>query len=58
MLNGACLQDAQDAVQEAFTASWTLMDSDPDRWLAVSGKEAWIRVVALRRYRRPLTREP
>lgn len=54
MLNGACLQDAQDAAQEAFTASWTLIDSDPDRWLAVSGKEAWIRVVALRRYRRPL----
>ena len=50
---GASLQDAQDAVQEAFAESWALMDGHPDRWLAVTSKEAWIRVVALRRYRRP-----
>ena len=53
MHDGACLQDAQDAVQEAFTESWALMENHPDRWLAVTSKEAWIRVVALRRYRRP-----
>lgn len=53
MHNGACLQEAQDAVQEAFTESWAMMDSQPDRWLAVTSKEAWIRAVALRRYRRP-----
>jgi len=53
MHNGACLQDAQDAVQEAFAESWALIDSDPGRWLAVTSKEAWIRVVALRRHRRP-----
>ena len=54
MLNGASLEDAQDAVQEAFTQSWALMDCQPDRWVAVRSKEAWIRVVALRGYRRPL----
>jgi RNA polymerase sigma factor (sigma-70 family) len=53
MHNGACLQEAQDAVQEAFTESWAMMDSHPDRWMAITSKEAWIRAVALRRYRRP-----
>jgi len=53
MHNGASLQDAQDAVQEAFTESWALMDSRPGQWLAITGKETWIRVVALRRFRRP-----
>lgn len=53
MHDGACLQNAQDAAQEAFTESWALMESHPDRWLAISSKEAWIRVVALRRHRRP-----
>jgi len=53
MHNGAYLQDAQDAVQEAFTESWALMDSHPDQWLAVASKQAWIRVVAMRRYHRP-----
>lgn len=53
MHDGACLQSAQDAAQEAFTESWALMESHPDRWLAISSKEAWIRVVAVRRYRRP-----
>ena len=54
MHNGASQADAQDAAQEAFIESWTLMSSDPDRWQAVTVKEAWIRTVALRRYRRPL----
>jgi hypothetical protein len=45
---GACLQSAQDAVQEAFTESWALVESDPGRWLAISSKEAWIRVVVYR----------
>jgi RNA polymerase sigma factor (sigma-70 family) len=50
---GACLQSAQDAAQEAFTESWALIESNPQQWLTISSKEAWIRVVALRRYRRP-----
>ena len=53
MHNGAGRQDAQDAVQEAFAQSWSLVESHPDQWLAVTSKEAWIRKVALRRYRRP-----
>ncbi len=53
MHNGASQADAQDAAQEAFIESWALMSSDPDRWQAITGKEAWIRAVALRRYRRP-----
>jgi RNA polymerase sigma factor (sigma-70 family) len=53
MHNGACLQEAQDAVQEAFAESWELIASDPCRWLAIASKEGWIRSVALRRYRRP-----
>ena len=54
MFNGAYLEDARDAAQEAFTESWALMDSQPDRWVAIRSKEAWIRTVALRRYRRPV----
>ena len=53
MQNGACLDDARDAAQEAFVESWTLLSSDPPRWVAITNKMAWIRVVALRRYRRP-----
>ncbi len=53
MHDGACLQEAQDAVQEAFTESWALVNSHPAQWLAITSKEAWIRTVALRRYRRP-----
>ncbi len=53
MHNGASQADAQDAAQEAFIESWALMSSDPSRWQAITGKEAWIRTVALRRYRRP-----
>jgi RNA polymerase sigma factor (sigma-70 family) len=53
MLNGAARADAQDAAQEAFIESWDLLARDPGRWLAVTGKAAWIRTVALRRYWRP-----
>jgi len=53
MHNGASQADAQDAAQEAFIESWALMSSDPSRWQAITSKEAWIRTVALRRYRRP-----
>jgi DNA-directed RNA polymerase specialized sigma24 family protein len=51
--NGAGLLDAQDAVQEAFTESWALMERNSDQWMAITGMPGWIRVVALRRYRRP-----
>jgi RNA polymerase sigma factor (sigma-70 family) len=50
---GACRQDAQDAVHEAFTESWNLMYMHPDQWQAVTNKEGWIRKVALLRYHRP-----
>jgi RNA polymerase sigma-70 factor (ECF subfamily) len=53
MHNGASQADAQDAAQEAFVESWSLMSNDPARWQAITAKEAWIRTVALRRYRRP-----
>jgi RNA polymerase sigma factor (sigma-70 family) len=53
MYNGASQADAQDAAQEAFVESWALMSSDPGRWQMITGKAAWIRTVALRRYRRP-----
>jgi RNA polymerase sigma factor (sigma-70 family) len=53
MQDGACLDDARDAAQEAFAESWTLLSSDPARWAAITNKMAWIRVVALRKYRRP-----
>jgi RNA polymerase sigma factor (sigma-70 family) len=53
MQDGACLDDARDAVQEAFVESWTLQASDPAKWAAITNKMAWIRVVALRKYRRP-----
>ena len=53
MHDGACRQDAQDAVHEAFTESWNLMYIHPDQWQAVTSKEAWVRKVALRRYHRP-----
>ena len=53
MYNGASQEDAHDAAQEAFIESWALMSSNPGRWQAITGKEAWIRTVALRRCRRP-----
>lgn len=53
MLNGASQEDALDATQEAFIASWSLMNTDPGRWQEITSKEAWVRKVALRKYYRP-----
>jgi RNA polymerase sigma factor (sigma-70 family) len=50
---GASRAEAEEAAQEAFIESWTLMERDPDHWNRHPRKEAWIRTVALRRYRRP-----
>jgi RNA polymerase sigma factor (sigma-70 family) len=51
--NGASWLDAQDAVQEAFTESWALLERNLGQWAAIKGMPGWIRVVAVRRYRRP-----
>lgn len=53
MNNGGSEDEARDAAQDAFTESWDLMNRNPADWQAVRRKEAWIRTVALRRYRRP-----
>jgi len=53
MHNGARLLDAQDAAQEAFTESWALLEQKPEQWLAITCMPGWIRMVALRKYRRP-----
>lgn len=51
MLNGASAEDATDAAQEAFAEAWRLMQKD--EWGRVEAPGAWLRSVALRRYRRP-----
>lgn len=53
MHNGATQPDAEDAAHEAFTESYDLASKNPDCWRAITGKAAWIRTVALRKYRRP-----
>ena len=53
MHNGASVTEAQDAAQEAFTASWELMTSKPNDWQAIAGKAAWVRTFAIRRHARP-----
>jgi RNA polymerase sigma factor (sigma-70 family) len=53
MHNGASQPDAEDAAHDAFTESYDLATSRPDRWQAITCRAAWIRVVALRKYRRP-----
>lgn len=50
---GASLHDAQDAVHEAFIEAWKLMAFRPEKWAAVSNRRAWIRAVALNKYRQP-----
>jgi RNA polymerase sigma factor (sigma-70 family) len=50
---GASLEAAEEAAQDAFLESWMLMDEHPDRWQAITNKDAWIRTVAVRRQRRP-----
>jgi DNA-directed RNA polymerase specialized sigma24 family protein len=49
--NGASRQAAEDAMQEAMAESWALAESD--RWTEISNHRAWVRAVALRKYRRP-----
>jgi DNA-directed RNA polymerase specialized sigma24 family protein len=51
MSNGAVRQAAEDAAQEAFTDAWALTGSG--KWPQVTNPPAWIRAVALRKYRRP-----
>ena len=53
MLNGASRTEAEDAAQDAFVDSWDLMIKDPGRWRDEAAKGAWLRTVALRRYKRP-----
>jgi RNA polymerase sigma factor (sigma-70 family) len=53
MHNGATQLDAEDATHEAFTELYTLAARHPDRWQAITNKAAWIRTVAIRKYRRP-----
>ena len=53
MRNGASLEDARDATEEAFLDSWALMTQHPDRWSQVTSRRSWIRAVALRKHRRP-----
>jgi RNA polymerase sigma factor (sigma-70 family) len=53
MHNGATLPDAEDASHEAFIELYDLAAKQPDRWEAIANRAAWIRAVALRKYRRP-----
>jgi RNA polymerase sigma factor (sigma-70 family) len=50
---GASQRDAEDAAQEAFYEALVLSKSKPDDWNEIKSKAAWLRTVALRRYRRP-----
>jgi RNA polymerase sigma factor (sigma-70 family) len=52
---GATLLDAQDAAQEAFLEAWRAVTT-PGGWEQVEHPAAWIRMIALRRYRRPSDR--
>lgn len=53
MRNGASKDAACDAAQEAFLESWDGLRRDLGGWQEIAHKKAWIRTVALRRYRRP-----
>jgi DNA-directed RNA polymerase specialized sigma24 family protein len=50
MHNGASRQAAEDAMQEAVADAWALVEAG--RWAQVASPGAWIRVVALNKYRR------
>jgi len=52
MLNGATLHDAQDAAGAAFLDAWERL-TRPNGWETIQDPPAWIRTVALRKYRRP-----
>lgn len=49
---GASLQDAEDAVQQAFAEVWQGLVSRPESWQEVSNPRAWLRLIARRKYRR------
>lgn len=54
MYNGATRDDAQDAAQEAFLEAWRLFELPPRwGWARINDRRAWIRQVALNKYRRP-----
>jgi RNA polymerase sigma factor (sigma-70 family) len=53
MRNGASLEDARDATEEAFLDSWALMTNQPGRWSQIRNRRSWIRAVALRKCQRP-----
>jgi len=52
---GASLQDAEDAVQEAFAEAWASLIERPDKWARISDPRQWIRAIALKKYWRPPT---
>src|SRR5690348_8144746 len=53
MRNGASLEDARDATEEAFLDSWALMTQQPASWSQIRDRRSWIRTVALRKRLRP-----
>ena len=53
MKNRAPWEDARDAAHEAFVESWDRMRTRPDTWQAITNQRAWIRTVALPKYRLP-----
>jgi RNA polymerase sigma factor (sigma-70 family) len=52
MLAGADLHSAEDAAQAAFVDAWALAKRS-GQWEKINDPRAWIRTVALRKYRRP-----
>jgi DNA-directed RNA polymerase specialized sigma24 family protein len=48
---GASLPDAEDAVQEAFADAWESMAEHPEKWMAISKPQNWIKAIALNKYR-------
>ncbi|WP_405600369.1 RNA polymerase sigma factor [Streptomyces sp. NBC_01410] len=51
MLDGACRQDAEDAVQEAFLQGWCEVVAG--RWASIDNPSGWIRRVVWHVHRRP-----
>jgi RNA polymerase sigma factor (sigma-70 family) len=53
IFNGADEHQAMDAAQDAFVEAWDRLHRKPEQWAEIRNHRAWIRTVALRRYRRP-----